>query len=74
MTVWTDYMWPLVALQETETLQIALDRLALTGQGQTTDYALVLAGAGLSTIPLLVLFVVAGRNLVAGIMQGAVKG
>jgi len=74
MTVWTDYMWPLVALQETETLQIALDRLALTGQGQTTDYALVLAGAGLSTVPLLVLFALSGRHLVAGIMQGAVKG
>jgi cellobiose transport system permease protein len=74
MQVWTDYMWPLVALQETETLQIALDRLALTGQGQTTDYALVLTGAGLSTIPLLILFALAGRHLVAGIMQGAVKG
>ncbi|TWH01345.1 cellobiose ABC transporter membrane protein [Nocardioides sp. J9] len=74
MQVWTDYMWPLVALQETETLQIALDRLALTGQGQTTDYALVLAGAGMSTIPLLLLFVLAGRQLVTGIMQGAVKG
>lgn len=74
MQVWTDYMWPLVALQETETLQIALDRLALTGQGQTTDYALVLAGAGMSTLPLLLLFVLAGRQLVTGIMQGAVKG
>ena len=74
MQVWTDYMWPLVALQKTETLQIALDRLALTGQGQTTDYALVLAGTGMATIPLLILFVLAGRQLVAGIMQGAVKG
>ncbi len=74
MTVWTDYMWPLVALQETQTLQIALDRLALTGQGQTTDYALVLCGATLATIPLLILFVLSGRQLVAGIMQGAVKG
>ncbi|HVK28367.1 MAG TPA: carbohydrate ABC transporter permease [Nocardioides sp.] len=74
MQVWTDYMWPLVALQKTETLQIALDRLALTGQGQTTDYALVLAGAGMSTLPLLLLFVLAGRQLVTGIMQGAVKG
>lgn len=74
MQVWTDYMWPLVALQRTETLQIALDRLALTGQGQTTDYALVLAGTGMATIPLLALFVLAGRQLVAGIMQGAVKG
>ncbi|MFC5727477.1 MULTISPECIES: carbohydrate ABC transporter permease [Nocardioides] len=74
MHVWTDYMWPLVALQKTETLQIALDRLALTGQGQTTDYALVLAGTGMATIPLLLLFFLAGRQLVAGIMQGAVKG
>lgn len=74
MQVWTDYMWPLVVLQNTETVQIALDRLALTGQGQTTDYALVLAGTSLATIPLLLLFVVAGRHLVAGIMQGAVKG
>jgi cellobiose transport system permease protein len=74
MHVWTDYMWPLVALQKTETLQIALDRLALTGQGQTTNYALVLAGTGMATIPLLLLFVFAGRQLVAGIMQGAVKG
>lgn len=74
MQVWTDYMWPLVALQETQTLQLALDRLALTGQGQTTDYALVLAGAAMSTVPLLLMFVLAGRQLVAGIMQGAVKG
>ena len=74
MMVWTDYMWPLVALQKTETLQIALDRLALTGQGQTTDYALVLAGAGMATVPLLILFALSGRQLVAGIMQGAVKG
>lgn len=74
MQVWTDYMWPLVALQETQTLQIALDRLALTGQGQTTDYALVLAGTSMATIPLLILFVLSGRQLVAGIMQGAVKG
>ncbi|WP_183099449.1 carbohydrate ABC transporter permease [Nocardioides pelophilus] len=74
MFVWTDYMWPLVALQETQTLQLALDRLALTGQGQTTDYALVLAGTGMATVPLLILFALSGRHLVAGIMQGAVKG
>jgi cellobiose transport system permease protein len=34
----------------------------------------VLAGAVLSVIPLLILFIVAGKQLVAGIMQGAVKG
>ena len=74
MTVWTDYMWPLVALKDNQTLQVALDELAITGQGQTTDYALVLCGTGLATIPLLILFILSGRQLVAGIMQGAVKG
>ncbi|RYY41447.1 MAG: carbohydrate ABC transporter permease, partial [Actinomycetales bacterium] len=33
-----------------------------------------LAGSAMSTVPLLILFVLAGRQLVAGIMQGAVKG
>jgi cellobiose transport system permease protein len=34
----------------------------------------VLAGAVMATIPLLILFVLAGRQLVSGIMAGAVKG
>jgi cellobiose transport system permease protein len=33
-----------------------------------------MSGVVLSIIPLLVLFLVAGRQLVAGIMAGAVKG
>ncbi len=38
------------------------------------DYSLVMAGVFLVTLPLIVLFIFAGRQLVAGIMQGAVKG
>jgi cellobiose transport system permease protein len=34
----------------------------------------VLTGAILATIPLLVLFIGAGRQLISGIMSGAVKG
>ena len=35
---------------------------------------MTLAGAVLATIPLLVIFILAGRQLVSGIMAGAVKG
>ena len=52
-------------------MQVALNQLQ---SGFFKDYSLVLAGATLATIPLLVLFVLTGRQLVAGIMQGAVKG
>ena len=72
MTVWTDFFWPMIALPASNpTVQIALQQLQ---SGYYVDYALVLCGAVLSTIPLLVLFVLTGRQLVAGIMQGAVKG
>ena len=35
---------------------------------------MIMAGVVLAALPLIALFVVAGRQLVAGIMQGAVKG
>ncbi|MCW4456807.1 carbohydrate ABC transporter permease [Microbacterium sp. MPKO10] len=72
MTAWTDFLWPLLVLDSTNpTLQTALSQLQ---SAHYVDYSVVLAGAVLSTIPLLVLFVVAGKQLISGIMQGAVKG
>jgi cellobiose transport system permease protein len=52
-------------------VQVALERLQ---SGYYVDYSLVLAGTTLATIPILIVFLVLGRQIVAGIMQGAVKG
>lgn len=71
MTAWTDYLWPLLVVPQNPTLQVALSQLQ---SARYVDYTIVLAGAVLATIPLLILFVAAGRQLIAGIMQGAVKG
>jgi len=72
MTAWTDFLWPLLVLNNTNpTLQTALSQLQ---SAHYVDYSVVLTGAVISTIPLLVLFVLAGKQLIAGIMQGAVKG
>jgi cellobiose transport system permease protein len=72
MQTWNDFLWPLVVLSADQpTVQVAISSLAA---GYYTDYSLVLAGTALATLPLLVLFVVAGKQLVSGIMQGAVKG
>jgi ABC-type glycerol-3-phosphate transport system permease component len=48
-------------------------RITRWGNGKAA-HAPVLAGVLLSTIPLIILFVFAGKQLVSGIMQGAVKG
>ncbi|MFC0622693.1 carbohydrate ABC transporter permease [Kribbella deserti] len=72
MQTWTDFLWPLVVLNpESPTLQVALNQLQ---SGYYVDYSLVLAGAVMATLPIFFVFLVAGRQLVAGIMQGAVKG
>ena len=72
MAAWTDYLWPLIVLNPTNpTLQTALSQLQ---SGYYVDYSIVLTGAILATIPLLVLFIVAGKQLISGIMAGAVKG
>jgi alpha-glucoside transport system permease protein len=72
MTAWTDYLWPLIVLSPSNpTLQTALSQLQ---SGYYIDYSIVLTGAVMATIPLLVLFIVAGKQLISGIMAGAVKG
>lgn len=71
MTAWTDYLWPLLVVPQNPTLQVALSQLQ---SAKYVDYAVVLNGAVLATLPLLILFVLAGRHLVSGIMAGAVKG
>ncbi|WP_309032661.1 carbohydrate ABC transporter permease [Streptomyces alfalfae] len=72
ITSWTNFFWPSIVLgTQNPTLPVALKLLQA---GFFTDLPLVMAGVVLSIVPLLLLFVVAGRQLVAGIMAGAVKG
>lgn len=71
MQAWNDFFWPLVVLQNNATVQVALSSLA---SGYTTDYTLTLTGTLLATLPILVIFMVLGRQIVGGIMQGAIKG
>lgn len=69
---WNNFFWPFIVLDpQNPTLPVAL---SLLQANYFVDYSVVLAGVLLSTIPLLILFVFSGKQLVAGIMQGAVKG
>ncbi|MBN9747288.1 sugar ABC transporter permease [Amycolatopsis sp. A1MSW2902] len=66
---WNDYFWPLVVLDpaETPTVQVVLSQLA---SGYFTDYALMLTGATLGVLPVIILFLLLGRNLVRSISTG----
>ena len=73
LNVWNDYLWPLVVLAspENQTVQVALSQLRA---GYVQDYSLALTGTMLATLPLLLVFGLLGKQLIGGIMQGAVKG
>ncbi|WZH37857.1 MAG: carbohydrate ABC transporter permease [Microbacterium enclense] len=72
VTAWNNFFWPFIVLdRQNPTLPVAL---SLLQSNYFVDYSVVLAGVLLSTVPLLLLFVFAGKQLVSGIMQGAVKG
>jgi cellobiose transport system permease protein len=69
---WNDFFWPYLALNaQNPTLQVALGQLTAS---YVPDQSIVMAGALISTLPLLVVFVIFGKQIVGGIMSGAVKG
>ncbi|MFV0135837.1 carbohydrate ABC transporter permease [Streptomyces sp. HMX87] len=71
--VWNDFLWPFLVLTQSgnPTVQVAVAGL---GRGYTPDQSLIMAGALLGTLPLLIVFAIFGKQIVGGIMQGAVKG
>lgn len=69
---WNDFFWPFLSLnQDNPTIQVALGQLSAS---YTPDQSIVMAGALISTLPLLLVFVIFGKQIVGGIMSGAVKG
>jgi cellobiose transport system permease protein len=71
--VWNDYLWPSLVLNDSNkyTVQVAITAL---NASYVVNYARNMAAALLGTAPLLILFIFVGRRLVAGVMDGAVKG
>jgi cellobiose transport system permease protein len=71
ITTWNDLFWPLIVLNsQNPTVQVAISSLAA---GVTVDYSLTLTGAVIGTFPILIVFLALGRQIVGGIMNGAVK-
>ncbi len=74
LAAWNDFFWPLIVLQKPDswTAQVALRQVQ--NQAYITDYGVEMTATVIATLPLLILALVLGRQLVHGIMEGAVKG
>jgi cellobiose transport system permease protein len=72
MAQWNEFFWASLAMGDPSnpTVQISLQHLST---GYYNDYAQVFAGTVLSILPLLAVFILFGRQIIGGIMEGALK-
>jgi cellobiose transport system permease protein len=71
MQTWNEFIWPRAVLNpDNPTVQYSL---ALLNSAYFNDYTLMFAGTVVATVPLFAVFVVFGRQIIGGIMEGALK-
>jgi multiple sugar transport system permease protein len=70
---WNDFLWPLYVLFSPErlTLQPGLSTLQ---SAFTTDYATIMVGGVIASVPVLILFVFAQRFIIEGVSRSGLKG
>jgi ABC-type glycerol-3-phosphate transport system permease component len=71
---WNNFLWPLVVLPSPQHWTLPLVLRSLQGPPGRTPYDVLMAGSVVSTLPLVIGFLVFQRRLVSGIMAGTVKG
>ena len=71
VTAWKDFIWPLLVFSDPalQTLSVALQRFA-----PDTPINLLLAGLVLAALPMIAVFLVFQRHILAGLTAGSVKG
>ncbi len=73
LATWNDFMWPLIVLTDDDmyTLPVALATLS---RERVQDNELMMAGAVVTVLPVLVVFLALQRYYIQGIMMGSLKG
>ena len=72
MLNWNEFLWPFMVLSgENPTIQLAIRQLSTATW--SADLSMIFTGTLISIIPIAILFVVFGRQIVSGIMEGSSK-
>ncbi len=73
MANWNDLLGPVLYLSSTEKMTLTVGLAALQGGELTARVDLVMAGAVVSIVPIIILYILAQRFFVQGIAAGAIK-
>ena len=72
ISAWTEYMFASVLILSDANRTLPVGLAGIIGQYQV-DWGLLLAGATLTTLPVLILFSIVGRSFIEGLTAGATK-
>jgi multiple sugar transport system permease protein len=70
---WNNFLTPLVVLNSRENFTVPVALRTMQGLIQT-DWGAVLVGTSLAVLPLLIIFALASRQVIEGLVAGSVKG
>lgn len=71
---WNDYLWPFLVIDNAEMMTLPLGLTLLQNVDGMNNWGVLMAATVLVTLPMLVVFLVLQRRLVAGLTAGAVTG
>jgi multiple sugar transport system permease protein len=73
-SAWNDFLWPLIAVNKPDMFPLPVALALLRGAYAAESYGPIMAGAVLSALPLLIVFLAANRRIVEGVRVSALKG
>ncbi|MBS5939879.1 carbohydrate ABC transporter permease [Clostridium sartagoforme] len=73
INTWNDYFMQLVMLSSRDKLTVSLGVATMQAE-MATNYGLIMAGAALSAVPIVAVFLIFQKSFTQGITMGAVKG
>lgn len=71
---WNGFIWPLIVTNTVEMRTLPVGLLFLKDNEGLSNWGAIMAGTTMVAVPVLLLFFIAQRYIVAGLTQGAVKG
>ncbi|MBN9644494.1 carbohydrate ABC transporter permease [Corynebacterium sp. CCM 8862] len=71
---WNEYLWPFLMSDDARTAPLQIGLTFLLNNDGLTNWGVVMAGTVLAVLPMLIVFVLMQKNMIKGMVTGAVKG
>ena len=73
INAWNDFLWPLIVISETVKYPVTVGIANFQGT-HGTEYALIMAGAFVASVPQFIFYAIFRKQIIAGLVTTGIKG